>query len=105
MHTPTLLRLVGILCVLLISAQQSCQFSVEFDGPAWETYIQAGDNAYAQVDYAEAEKQWLAALKEAEKFGPQDPRLATTLNNLGELYRIQRKCIPSAKVGQIRTES
>ncbi len=33
----------------------------------------------------------MAALKEAEKFGDQDPRLATSLNNLAELYRAQGK--------------
>ncbi len=32
---------------------------------------------------------FLAALKEAEKFGEQDPRLATSLNNMAELYRIR----------------
>ncbi|MEE8199620.1 MAG: tetratricopeptide repeat protein [Candidatus Acidoferrales bacterium] len=43
--------------------------------------------AYQQADYAEAEKLFLAALKEAEKFGEQDPRFAASLNNLAELYR------------------
>ena len=33
----------------------------------------------------------MTALKEAEKFGPQDPRLATGLNNLGLLYKAQGK--------------
>ena len=47
------------------------------------------DSDLANVNYPEAEKQWSAALKEAEGFGPQDPRLATTLNNLGEVYRAQ----------------
>ena len=49
------------------------------------------DSDLANVNYPEAEKQWSAALKEAEGFGPQDPRLATTLNNLGEVYRAQAK--------------
>ena len=47
--------------------------------------------AYQQGRYTEAEGQWKAALKEAEKFGEQDPRLATSLNNLGELYVAQFK--------------
>ncbi len=49
------------------------------------------DSDLANVNYPEADKQWSAALKEAEGFGPQDPRLATTLNNLGEVYRAQAK--------------
>ncbi len=51
----------------------------------------AGVKAYQQGNYPEAEKQWVAALKEAEGFGPQDPRLATSLNDLGEVYRLQGK--------------
>ncbi len=47
--------------------------------------------AYQKADYVEAEKLLLAALKEAEKFGEQDLRLATSLNNLATLYRSQGK--------------
>ena len=54
-----------------------------------ETYTDAGTRAYEQGHYAEAEKQWIAALEEAEKFGPQDPRLATSLNSLAFLYHAQ----------------
>ncbi len=34
-------------------------------------------------------EQWKAALKEAKEFEPEDPRLATSLNNLAVLYRVQ----------------
>ena len=58
----------------------------------WEEYIEAGTEAQKQARYAEAEDLFLEALKEAEKFGdPQDPRLATSLNNLASLYREQGK--------------
>ena len=60
-------------------------------GAKWESYITAAQQAYQQADYAEAEKQLEAALTEAEAFGPDDVRLATSLNNLAELYRIQGK--------------
>ncbi len=60
-------------------------------GAKWESYITAAQQAYQQADYAEAEKQFEAALKQAEAFGPDDVRLATSLNNLGELYRVQGK--------------
>ena len=53
----------------------------------WEKYMEAATKAYQEGRYAEAEKQLNAALKEAEEFGEQDPRLATSLNNLAELYR------------------
>ncbi len=60
-------------------------------GGQWETYMAAATKAYQQGNYPEAEKQLGAALKEAEGFGPQDPRLATSLNNLAVLYRAQGK--------------
>lgn len=47
--------------------------------------------AYEQADYAKAEKLLQAALKEAEKFGEEDPRLATGLNCLALLYQAQGK--------------
>jgi len=42
-----------------------------------------------QDRYADAEKSLRAALKEAERFRPQDPRLATNLNNLALIYYIR----------------
>jgi tetratricopeptide (TPR) repeat protein len=53
---------------------------------SWETHVTAGAKAYQEGRYAEAEKSWVAAAKEAEAFGPEDPRLATSLNNLALLY-------------------
>ncbi len=57
----------------------------------WDSIMADAAKAYQQADYAEAEKLLLAALKEAEKFGDQDPRLATSLNNLAVLYFGQSK--------------
>ena len=53
----------------------------------WQNYMDTGVKAYQQGNYPEAEKQFTAAVKEAEGFEPQDPRLATSLNNLAALYR------------------
>jgi tetratricopeptide (TPR) repeat protein len=78
--------LVVTMC-LLLSAQPT-----EAGDTVWKKYTDAGNQAYGQAKYAEAEKMWAAALTEAEKFGPQDNRLATSLNNLAELYRAQGKC-------------
>ena len=58
---------------------------------SWEKYNEAARRAYQQADYAEAEKLLKAALKEAENFGEQDPRLATSLGSLAELYGAQGK--------------
>ena len=74
---------VTLACLALWPAYTSAQ------GGLWENYMTAATKAYQQGNYPEAEKQLEAAVKEAEGFGPQDPRLATNLNNLGELYRLQ----------------
>ncbi len=58
-------------------------------GDLWETYMAAATKAYQQGNYPEAEKPLEAAVKEAEGIGPQDPRLATSLNNLAEVYRLE----------------
>ena len=58
---------------------------------SWEMANAAGQEAYEQAHYAEAEEYLSAALKEAENFGPEDPRLATSLNNLAALYNLQGK--------------
>jgi tetratricopeptide (TPR) repeat protein len=53
----------------LASAQQT----------AWENYLEAGQKAYEQGDYPEARKMFSAALEEADKSGPNDPRVAISL--------------------------
>ncbi len=75
--------LVGLVCLALWPAHAFAQ------GGQWNTLNAAGIEAYQRGDYAEAEKQWSAALKEAEGFGPQDPRLATSLKDLAGLYHDQ----------------
>ncbi|MCZ6485767.1 MAG: tetratricopeptide repeat protein [Acidobacteria bacterium] len=57
---------------------------------AWKRYIDAGQKATWQ-DRDEAEKPLLRALKEAENFGEQDPRLAKSLQALATLYRLEDK--------------
>ena len=56
---------------------------------SWQRSNEAGFEAYQGGRYAEAEKYYLAALKEAEIFGPEDTRIATTLDNLALLYDTQ----------------
>ena len=49
----------------------------------------AGAKAHREGYYFDAVNSFQAAVKEAEAFGQQDPRLATSLNNLAELYRLE----------------
>ena len=74
-----------ILALLVVLSQPSV-FAQE---TSWDRYMDAAGAAYEQGDYDEAEKQLLRALKEAENFGEQDPRLAASLNNLALLYYAQ----------------
>ena len=73
----------GVVCLTLWGAGCTTQET------RWDSIMADAVKAYQQADYAEAEKLLLAALKEAEKFGEQDPRLATNLNNLAGLYYAQ----------------
>jgi tetratricopeptide (TPR) repeat protein len=58
---------------------------------AWKENIEAERRAFREGRYLEAVNYAQAALKEAEAFGPQDARLATSLHNAGELYtRLER---------------
>ena len=79
--------LVGLVFLALWPAHAPAQ------GGLWETYMAAGAKAYQRGDYAQAEKQFGAALNEAQGFGPQDPRLATSLNNLAVLYKLQGRLV------------
>ena len=56
----------------------------------WEKVSNAGMKAFQEGRYSKAEKHLTAALEEAEKFGEQDPRLATSLDNLAFLFHNQR---------------
>ena len=86
-RTKTGLLLAGVLG-LALSVQTAC-----IQQTPWEKSNAAGEEAYRQARYAEAEQHFTAALKEAENFGEQDPRFALSLNNLAELYRVQGKYV------------
>ena len=74
-----MLRPIAIALALSCLALLSPLHAFAQGGP-WETHMAAGAKAYRQGQYAEAEKQLKAALKEAEKFGPEAHRLAVSLN-------------------------
>ena len=55
--------------------------------PLWRTYSAAGLEAFANGDVARAEHFLTAAVKDAERHGPNDFRVAITLNILAGYYR------------------
>jgi len=83
---------------------------------SWEEYQQAGEAAYNRGDYATARRMFLAAVREARHFGPQDPRLDISLNKLALLrvgpsaqskagvrtQRVTRKKAHTRKSGSVR---
>ncbi len=77
------IALGAVLCLGLWPADGAAQSS------AWEEARTAAVEAYRAGDYATAEQNFLAAVDHAKKFGPRDPRLAATLNDLAFLYVAQ----------------
>jgi hypothetical protein len=64
---------------------------------SWEAYQEAGEAAYSRGDYATAQRMFLAAVREARHFGPQDPRLDISLSKLA-LLRVARSAHSKAEV-------
>jgi tetratricopeptide (TPR) repeat protein len=60
-------------------------------GARWEHYMAEGVKAYQSGQETNAEMFYLAALEDVENAGPEDPRLAATLNTLAVLSHAQRK--------------
>ncbi len=58
---------------------------------SWEDQMRAGTQAYRKGTYSQAESHWKAGLDKAKEAGPEDPRLATSLNNLALLYQARGK--------------
>lgn len=77
--------LVGALTVVLVSIQASAQ------GSLWQKHRASATKAHQKVRYRDGEESLEAALKEAERFEPQDLQLAADLNNMAEAYRKQGK--------------
>ncbi len=75
----------GLLFVSLSPAAAPAQ------GTSWDLYMGAAAKEYSQGRLEDAEMSLKDALREAEAFGAEDPRLAVTLNNLGLLYEVQKK--------------
>jgi tetratricopeptide (TPR) repeat protein len=65
--------------------------SAESSDQTWKDLVVKGTYAKDANDLAKAESIFLQALHEAEHFGADDARVATTLNDLGEVYRQEKK--------------
>jgi len=66
----------------------------------WEHVTAAGMQAFAQGDYAEAARQFQAALPLAEGQRPDDERLATSLMHLAAVYTTQGQYSDAAPLYQ-----
>jgi tetratricopeptide (TPR) repeat protein len=58
---------------------------------AWRSLVMDALRAAGTRDYPKAEQAFSKALQEAVKFGPDDTRVGTTLNDLGLVYRAEKK--------------
>src|SRR5690242_5286389 len=57
----------------------------------WQEEMAAGRQAFQQKRYTDADRSFQAAIRDAERFGPQDARLGASLNSLGIVYFAQTK--------------
>lgn len=87
--------LAGVLALALVASSST---TIAADEATWTRYLDAGTAAYKNRDPDSAARQFESALQEAEGFGEQDVRLATTLAWLAELYRVQRRFDESEKL-------
>ena len=77
--------LIVLECVSMRPAQVRAQDT------RWEHYMAEGAKAYQDGQESNAEMFYLAALENLQNAGPEDPRLAATLNTLAVLYHAQKK--------------
>jgi tetratricopeptide (TPR) repeat protein len=90
MNTAARVLMIVILLPPLVSqAPAQLTSSASVAERTWNSYNQAGIKALRQRDYAQAEKQFQAALEEAERLGSDDPHYATSLNNLSSVYKTE----------------
>ncbi|MBX3300622.1 MAG: tetratricopeptide repeat protein [Nitrospira sp.] len=87
-----LFRIAGLFSILLIILFLLVdRMSSGAQVTLWETYQSEGHQAILEQRVADAEQLLLAAAKHIEIINPEDPRLASTLNDLGVLYSMQNR--------------
>lgn len=72
---------VALVAVLLVAG------AAEADVAAWESHSSAGIKAYEERRFADAEREFREAVREAEAVAPHDWRLVVSLDNLGDAVR------------------
>jgi CHAT domain-containing protein/Tfp pilus assembly protein PilF len=83
---PTAARSFIVLLTVCVALSASYAFAGEAE---WQAHDDAGTAAYQRGDYRTATTHFEASLREAESFGANDLRLATSLNNLAHMYAAQ----------------
>lgn len=56
----------------------------------WESHYEAGRRLFRQGDHAAAEREFIAAVREANSLGGDDPRLASSLAGVAQIKYLQR---------------
>lgn len=79
-----------IWALLAVSYIVACSAQKDTETRFWE-YQNAGDKAYIEGNYAEAEKQYTAALALAEEKGPENNLMIPGLHSLAKVYSAQKK--------------
>lgn len=77
-----------LLCAVLASCISFCSATATL-AQSWMEKIGAASRAKKAHDFVSAEKFYLAALKEAEESGPDDPKIALTLRDIADLYMMK----------------
>ncbi len=83
--------------VLLVNGDYVLLQLLKEEEARWQEQMAAGRQAVQQKRYADAENFFQASIREAERFGPQDARLGTSLNTLGIV--VQRSTIWQNSIG------
>src|SRR5262249_15282646 len=78
--------ILAVVCAVFLARTAAAQ-----DAALWQQYAEEAKQAYQKGDQVAAERLLQLSRQEAEKFGPEDPRVAVTLNNLATLYVKQAK--------------
>ncbi len=78
-----------VAALLLTSCHWQAPFESADPAEAWQNLRQVAFEAYRDHKYPEAEKSYKDALRQAESFGKDDPRLPLTMNDLSRVYLAQ----------------
>lgn len=79
-----------LLCLALLFSFSATDAALA-DKSQWDKYMDAAAVTFKEGHLSEAEKSLSLAVQEAEKSGPENSRLALSLNNLASVYFLQQK--------------